>query len=353
MDICKKGGGQERMLLPLILISMNLVAVSARGQDCPETPKWFSEGKNVIEKDPSEVALSYLRLMEESALKAAFDLLTPDFADASDPQAFEDRYAKRKDWHTYADTACKTVPVENGKQEVIVKAFVSNEGYFTLDLITFELVKDHERWRIAGEDWKTAITDVSVPIQDARFNMEAARQDATAQSESYSKQLQSLAWLKTDDTVVAGTVPPWLGRLPDDKPFEAVQGYILAISDGNCCRALYYRTDPAVALTNSSHAKAPEVRIYFDSSADHEIDIREDGTATVWSKVWFSKGDTIVIQSVAFECRRVDTVWKIQALIGGPKSYIAAGDFGDVCEVANKGKSGEAPESGQDVENTP
>ena len=296
------------------------------------------------------MALSYLRLMEERAFKAAFLLLTPEFAHASDPQAFEDSYAKRKDWHTYADTVCTIAPGENGKQEVRLKAFVANEGYFTLDQITFELVSTGERWLIDGEDWKTVIADVPVPIRSDRFDVEAARKDVTAESDMYLNQVRILGWLIREGAAEAGTVPPWLGNPSDDEPFGAVEGYLLAVSNGDCCSALYYRTDPGEALKGAPHPEARDVRVYFSASADPEVDLRDDGTATVWTKVWFSKGDTIVIQAVAFECRRVDTVWKIQGLIGGPKSYIAAGDFGDVCGGASKGKSGDAPESGREVE---
>jgi hypothetical protein len=335
--MCINGSVNTKLQRALILLSINLALVSAWGQDCPETPKWFSEGQHAIEKDPSKVALSYLRLMEECAFKAAFVLLTPEFAHASDPQAFEDSYAERKDWHTYADTVCKTAPLDNGKQKVSVKAFVANEGYFTLDKFTFELVSTGDRWRIDGLDWKTLIPDVSVPIQDVRFDVQAARKGATAESEVYCNQLRALGWLRMEGVTVARKAPPWLGNPSDDEPFGAVEGYILAVSNGDCCSALYYRTDPEEAMKGTPHPKAHDVRVYFDSSADHAVDLRDDGTATVWTKVWFSKGDTIVIQAVAFECRRVDTIWKIQGLFGGPKSYIAAGDFGDVCEEAGTG----------------
>ncbi len=338
MNICRNDGYQERMLLVFTLVLINLNVFAACGQDCSEIPKWFSEGQGVIEKDPSKVALSYLRLMEERAFKAAFVLITPEFAQTSDPQAFEDTYVKRKDWHTYADTVCTTVQLDNRRQKVSVKAFVGNEGYFALDRITIELLSKGEHWKVDRVDWKTVIPDVFVPIQGTRFDLQSARKEATAESDIYSIQLRSLGWLKTKDAAVSSKTPLWLDRLPDDNLFDAVQGYIRAIAYGDCCSALYYRTDPVEALKDSSHSEEQNVRVYFFMSADHEVDLLDDGTATVWTKVWFSNGETIVIQAVAFECTRVGTVWKIQGVIGGPKSYIAAGDFGDVCEVASTGE---------------
>lgn len=300
----------------------------------PAFPDWYVQGGAAMQTAPANVALSYLRLMEEGRFEAAYALVTKAYAlllGDENAEAFANEWEGKKDWHTYADSVCEVKRVSENEQRVYIRAFVSNEGYFTVDTIGFVLRREEERWLVDEMNWGgSKKADDALPVRKVRFDIDSiGKQELRGVGRCFLR-FEPLPGSPERGPAEPGAVPPWLdsfeGDLSDTNPVGSVNGFVRAVADSHKAWARYYRAGMKPIPGGNATPVDSTMRVYFPPWDDAEVDQIDDSNCVVWTSLGFSVGRDLKVQPVAFTCVKRGNVWKIEGITEGPEIAVSVGE---------------------------
>lgn len=320
-----------RLVAILFVVASCLCADLPAEPEQPAFPDWYNQGGATMQTSPANVALAYLRLMEEWWPEAAYTLLTTDSAirmGDDDAKAFAEDVGGKKDWHTYADEVCTVKPVSENEQRVYIRAFVENEGYFTIDRIEFVLRRVGERWLVDEMNWgESKKADDALPERKVRSDMDTeGKRELRGVGRCFLRLVPEPGSTERGPAE-HGAVPPWLdpfdGDMSDTKPAGAVNGFVRAVADSHYAWARYYRAGMKPIPAGDATLIDSTMRLYFPSWDEAEVDQIDDSNSVVWTSFGFSVGRELKVQSVAFTCVKRGTVWKIEGMTEGPEITVS------------------------------